>query len=44
MFVVQNVDPVATEVYAGYRFFNLSRDDADFDPINAVLTGARVKF
>ena len=44
VFVVQNLDPVATEVYAGYRFFNLSRDDADFDPINAVLTGARVKF
>jgi predicted porin len=43
-FVVQNLDPVATELYFGYRYFDLSRDGADFDPINAVLTGARVKF
>jgi predicted porin len=43
-FVVQNLDPVAAELYAGYRHFDLSRDGADFDPINAVLTGARVKF
>jgi hypothetical protein len=43
-FVVQNLDPVATELYFGYRHFDLSRDGADFDPINAVLTGARVKF
>jgi hypothetical protein len=41
---VQNLDPVATELYAGYRHFDLSRDGADFDPINAVLSGARVKF
>ena len=43
-FVVQNLDPAATALYAGYRYYNLSRNDADFDPINAVLTGARVKF
>jgi hypothetical protein len=43
-FAVQNLDPVATELYAGYRHFDLSRDGADFDPINAVLSGARVKF
>ena len=43
-FVVQNLDPVAAELYAGYRHFDLSRDGADFDPINAVLSGARVKF
>jgi predicted porin len=43
-FVVQNIDPAATELYAGYRYYDLSRNDADFDPINAVLTGARVKF
>jgi hypothetical protein len=43
-FAVQNLDPVATELYAGYRHFDLSRDGADFEPINAVLSGARVKF
>ena len=43
-YAVQNLDPVATELYAGYRYHDLSRDDADFEPINAVLTGARVKF
>jgi hypothetical protein len=44
VFMVQNIDPVATELYAGYRYDDLSRNNADFDPINAVLTGARVKF
>jgi hypothetical protein len=43
-YAVQNLEPVATEFYAGYRHFDLSRDGADFDPINAVLSGARVKF
>ena len=43
-FAVQYLDPVATELYVGYRFHHLSRNDTDFDPINAVLTGARVKF
>jgi predicted porin len=43
-FAVQYLDPIATELYVGYRYHHLSRNDADFDPINAVLTGARVKF
>lgn len=41
---VQNVDQAATELYLGYRFHELDRDDAAFQDINAVLTGARVKF
>jgi predicted porin len=44
LLAVQTVDPIATDLYFGYRHFDLSRDGADFDPINAVLSGARVKF
>ena len=43
-FVVQDLDAAATELYAGYRLYDLHRDDTDLDVINAVLTGARIKF
>ncbi|MGH1481780.1 MAG: hypothetical protein ACRBM6_24125 [Geminicoccales bacterium] len=41
---VQNVDRIGTELYAGYRFHSLDRNGEDFDDINALLVGARVKF
>ena len=41
---VQNFDRIGTEVFAGYRNFELDRDGEDFDDINGVLFGARVKF
>ena len=44
LLAVQTVDPIATDLYFGYRHFDLERDGADLDPINAVLSGARVKF
>lgn len=44
VFAVQNIDDLATEFYLGYRYYDLDRDNTDLDAINAVLTGARVKF
>lgn len=44
VFLVQNVNVIATEFYAGYRHYELDRDGADLEPIDALLTGARVKF
>ena len=41
---VQNIDRWATEYYFGYRYHSLDRDNTDFDDINAVMTGLRVKF
>jgi len=43
-FAVQNVDVIATELYLGYRYYDLDRDGLDLDPVNAVMTGARIKF
>ncbi len=43
-FAVQNLDAFATQLYLGYRYYELDRDGLDLDPINAVMTGARVKF
>ncbi len=44
LFVVQNVDVVASELYAGYRKYSVNRSDAlRFDDIQAVMVGARVK-
>ena len=43
-FAVQNLDLLATQLYLGYRYYELDRDGLDLDPINAVMTGARVKF
>jgi hypothetical protein len=41
---VQYVEDWATEYYLGYRWHDLDRDDADFDDINAFMSGFRVKF
>ncbi|MBU0945573.1 MAG: hypothetical protein KJ804_05570 [Proteobacteria bacterium] len=41
---VQAVKDFGTELYLSYRFYKLERDMTDFDDINVVLTGARIKF
>ena len=41
---VQNIDKWASEYYLGYRYHDLDRKNTDFDEINAMLTGLRVKF
>ena len=41
---VQNVDRIGTEVFAGLRNYELDRGGADFDDVNGLLVGARVKF
>ncbi len=41
---VQNFSQWGTEYYLGYRNHDLDRPGSDFKPINAVLTGFRVKF
>lgn len=41
---VQDFSQWGTEFYLGYRWHALDRDDADFDDINAVMSGLRVKF
>ena len=41
---VQNVDRIGTELYAGLRNHDLDRDGEDFDDVNALLVGARLKF
>jgi predicted porin len=41
---VQNVSRWGTEVYLGYRWYDLERTGRDYDNIDAVLSGARIKF
>lgn len=41
---VQNVDHIGTELYAGLRNHDLDRGGEDFDDVNALLVGARLKF
>lgn len=41
---VQSISEFGTELYAGYRRYELDRPGARFDDIDVVLTGARVKF
>ena len=44
-FIVQNLDPVATELYLGVRNHTLDLDSgSDPDDLIAVLAGARIKF
>jgi hypothetical protein len=43
-FVVQHLDKVATELYAGVRVHDLDRPGVTFDDIVAALAGARIKF
>ena len=42
--MVQNVDQISTELYFGFRHYDGFRKDTDFEQINAVMSGARVKF
>lgn len=41
---VQNFDDRQAQVYVGYRRYGYSDKAARYDPIHAVLTGARVRF
>jgi predicted porin len=41
---VQNFSEWATEYYLGYRFHKLDRDLENYDDINAIMSGLRVKF
>jgi len=41
---VQNIKEWGTELYIAYRWHDLDRTGEDFDNINAVMSGARVKF
>lgn len=41
---VQSLDDFGTELYAGYRRYELDRPGSSFDDIDVVLAGARVKF
>ncbi len=42
--VVQDFPEWGSEYYLGYRWHELDRDLEDFDDINALMTGVRVKF
>jgi len=42
--LVQKVDVIAADLYVGYRYHDYEPDGQDLDPINAILTGARIKF
>ncbi|MGI9501747.1 MAG: porin [Geminicoccaceae bacterium] len=44
LLAVQNVDSVGTELFAGLRNFELDRKGEDFDDVDGLLVGARVKF
>ena len=44
LLAVQNIDRIGTEVYAGLRNHELDRGGEDFDDIQALLFGARLKF
>ena len=41
---VQKISPWSTEIYAGYRNYELERSGLSLDDIDGVLTGVRVKF
>jgi hypothetical protein len=42
--MVQDLETWGSEAYLGYRFHKLDRNGVDFDTINAIMTGMRVKF
>lgn len=44
VFVVQNVNRIATEFYLGARVYDLDRPGVDFEDMVGLLTGARIKF
>jgi type II secretory pathway pseudopilin PulG len=41
---VQYINKWATEFYLSFRNYNLDRSDTDFEDVNALLSGLRVKF
>ena len=43
-FVVQRVDKLGTELYAGYRHHSLDRPAVSVDDIQVATAGARIKF
>ncbi|BBO68454.1 hypothetical protein DSCA_23840 [Desulfosarcina alkanivorans] len=42
--MVQDIQGWGTEAYLGYRFHDLDSNGGDYDAINAIMTGMRVKF
>jgi len=42
--MVQDIQEWGTEAYLGYRFHKLDRNGVDYDNINSIMTGMRVKF
>ena len=42
--LVQYIDKWATEFYLSFRNYDLDRDDTDYEDVNALLSGLRVKF
>jgi hypothetical protein len=42
--LVQNIKPWATELYLTFRSYDLDRSGTDFERINSLLSGLRVKF
>ncbi len=44
LFLVQNIDKIATEGYIGGRYHRYDEDDRDFRDIFAMHFGARIKF
>lgn len=44
IFVVQNIDRLGTQIYAGFRNHQLDRPGVSVDDINVGVVGARVKF
>ena len=41
---VQRLDAVGTDLYVGYRRYELDRPGANFNDIDTLLVGARVRF
>lgn len=42
--LVQYIDKWATEFYLSFRNYDLDRDNTDYEDVNALLSGLRVKF
>ena len=42
--LVQYIDKWATEFYLSFRNYDLDRSDTDYEDVNALLSGLRVKF
>ena len=43
-FVVQNIEPWGMQLYAGYRYYDLDRDDLDTEAIHVPVFGTRKMF